>query len=36
MKLIGRIVAVVSLTLLAGSARAQGVGGRVGASANPD
>jgi hypothetical protein len=36
MKLIGRIVAVVSLTLLAASARAQGVGGRVGASANPD
>jgi hypothetical protein len=36
MKFIGKIVAVVSLTLFAASARAQGVGGRVGASANPD
>jgi hypothetical protein len=36
MKLIVTIVAAVSLTLFAASARAQGVGGRVGASANPD
>ncbi len=36
MKLIWTIVAVVSLTLFAAPARAQGVGVRVGASADPD
>ena len=36
MKLVWKMVAVVSLSLFAASARAQGVGVRVGASVNPD
>ena len=36
MKLIWTLVGAVSLTLVAASARAQGLGGRVGASVDPD